>query len=296
MSTKWAEIADPHLPAREFARTVLGERLEFVESLLPQAAHQQSDDIEHVHQLRVGCRRAAAAVRSFAPLMSKKPQALKKWLGEIRAAAGPARDSDVLLARFEKEKPDAVSAYAIERLSRERRAAQKSLNSVAKRASSDKLSDVVRTTLKLLNAKGSNKPRLGRFGREAVRQAYVPFAQLALLENPTIDELHELRIAGKRLRYSLEIFHGLEPTLVDRVYPLVEELQTRLGEINDHATAQALYQSWLAETPANALAAGLAGRIVHEYESALRLRGQFLRWWSAKRVTKVHEIVTNFCG
>jgi CHAD domain-containing protein len=296
MRTKWAEIVDPHQPARQFARAVLGERLAVVKTILPQAAHQQSDDIEHVHQLRVGCRRAVAALRAFAPLMKKQPKPLKKLLGEIRAAAGPARDIDVLLARFEKEKADAVGEYAIERLEQERAAAQASLNAVTQRATSDKLSNVIRTTLKLLNAKGSKKPRLGDFGREAVRLAYVPFAQLALLENPTTMELHELRIAGKRLRYSLEIFPGLEPALIGQVYPIVEELQTRLGEINDHATAQALYQSWLAEIPANALAAELAGRVVHEHESARQLTGQFLRWWSAKRVARVHELVTKFCG
>lgn len=296
MSAKWAEIADPHMPARQFARTVLVERLKVVQAMLSRAADHSSEDSEHVHQLRVSCRRAAAALRAFAPLMKQKPKQLKKWLGEIRATAGPARDIDVLLARFEKEKTTAVSTYAIERLEQERLVAQESLKTVANQANCNKLNTTIRTTLKLLDAKAIKKPRLSRFGREAVRLAYLPFAQLALLENPATTELHQLRIAGKRVRYSLEIFHGLEPALVERIYPHVEELQTRLGEINDHATAQALYQSWLAEIPADALAADLAARVIHEHKSVGRLKGQFIRWWNARRIAQVHELVSKFCG
>src|SRR5690242_1684702 len=102
MSTKWAEISDPQTPARRFAKSVLTERLDAVESMLPRAVHHHVEDIEHIHQLRVACRRAAAALRAFAPLMNKKPRKLKQWLGVIRDAAGPARDIDVLLARFGK--------------------------------------------------------------------------------------------------------------------------------------------------------------------------------------------------
>ena len=129
-----------------------------------------------------------------------------------------------------------------------------------------------------------------------MRLAYLPVARLAHLETPTGEELHQLRIAGKRLRYSLEIFHGLCPELLDEVYPLVEELQSRLGEINDHATAQALYQSWLADIPAEALASDVAARVIHEHKSLKRLTAQFTRWWNAKRIAKIDEFLTEFCG
>jgi CHAD domain-containing protein len=263
---------------------------------LPRAAHEHADDIEHVHQLRVGCRRASAAVRAFAPLMKKKPRKLKQWLSTIRDAAGPARDIDVLVARFGNENDSTVKEYALARLQKERLQVQAPLVDVAKRASRGKLDDSIDVAIDLLSGGKSKKPRLDTFGRKAVRLAYLPFARLAVLENPTTPELHELRIAGKRLRYSLEIFRGLEPALVDQVYPIVEELQARLGEINDHATAQALYQSWLAEIPADALAAELAARVIHEHKSASRLEGQFRHWWSLRRVAQVHELVSQFCG
>ena len=295
MSTKWVEESDGEMPAREFARTVLAERLEVVESLLPRAAHHHEDDIENVHQLRVGCRRASAALRAFAPLMSAKPRRLKEWLSQIRDAAGPARDIDVLLTRFAAEESDAVTEYAVARLTEERRSAQRPLVKVAKHAVRGELDQVVAQTLKLLGKKKSKPPLLGTYGLDAVCLAYTPFARLMHLENPTAEELHQFRIAGKRLRYSLEIFHGLFPDrLREEIYPIIEILQEQLGETNDHATAQKLYQTWLAEMPANDLAAEVAGRVITEHKGMLRLRAQFLRWWSAKRITKVEGFFATF--
>lgn len=267
-----------------------------METLLPLAAHHHRDDIEHVHQLRVSSRRSAAALRAFTPLMSKKPHKLKDWLGRIRLAAGPARDIDVLMDRFAQESsPGAVTQYAAERLAQERNEAQRALVDVSKQAIKGKLDRIVELTLRLLSKK--RDPRtLGEFGTKAVRLAYTPFAQLMHAQESTIEELHELRIAGKRLRYSLEIFHGLFPTkLREEIYPLVEDLQGRLGEINDHATAQALFQSWIGVMPADELAAQVAQRVVKEREDSERMSRAFRRWWNPTRIAKVEAFFNECC-
>lgn len=295
MSKKWAEITDPEIPAREFARTVLAERLEMVESLLPRAAYHYAEDIEHVHQLRVSCRRASAALRAFTPLMSDKPERLKWWLSKIRDAASLARDNDVLVSRFGKERASAVRDYALPRLRKQRMHVQQPLIKVAKRTNSGKLDDAIAQEIRLLES-NKEKPTVAKYGRKAVRLAYLPFARLALMENPTSAELHQLRIAGKRLRYSLELFHGLNPQSIDSAYSIVAELQTRLGDINDHTTAQKLYQSWLAEMPADDLAVQLSERVIQEHKAFLRLSAQFLRWWSPSRITEIHKVFTQFCG
>ena len=296
MSTKWTENCDPATPAHEFARSVLSERTNVMESLLPLAAHHHRDDTEHVHQLRVSSRRSAAALRAFTPLMSKKPHKLKDWLKRIRAAAGPARDIDVLMDRFAQESsPGAVTHYAAERLALERNEAQLALVEVSKQAIKGKLDRVVERTLRLLS-KQRDPRTLGDFGMNAVRLAYTPFARLMHAQESTIEELHELRIAGKRLRYSLEIFHGLFPAeLREKIYPLVEDIQGRLGEINDHATAQALFQSWLGAMPADDLAAQIAQRVVTEREDSERMSRAFLRWWNPTRIAKVEAFFNECC-
>ena len=143
-------MGSPEQPAREFARQVLTERMAVVESLLPLAAHHYLEDVEYVHQLRVGCRRASAALRAFEPLFSTKPKALKKWLSRIRDAAGPARDIDVLLGRFASESfDDSVTTYACERLEGERRDVQQRLVKVAAKASRGKLVESVETMFEI---------------------------------------------------------------------------------------------------------------------------------------------------
>jgi CHAD domain-containing protein len=295
MSIKWVENCDPAEFAGPFALRVLRERMESVEKSLSLAAENHADDTEHVHQLRVSCRRAMAALRAFTPLMRSKPRKLKKWLKRIREAAGPARDVDVLLERFREGEQDEVAAYASERLHKERDTVQSHLVLVADKALPDKLKKCASKTLKLLG--GKNSPTVAEYGRQAIREAYDPFAQLADLNNPTPDDLHQLRIAGKRLRYALEIFHGIfSADMREEIYPQIEELQERLGTINDHATAQALFQSWLGEMPADGLSAAVAKRVVKEHKSLERHRDKFLEWWSTERQERIQAYFQQHLG
>src|SRR5262249_10196867 len=58
---------------------------------------------EHVHQLRVGTRRAGAALRIFADcLPGKLHKRTRKALRQVRRAAGSARDWDVFLAMLKE--------------------------------------------------------------------------------------------------------------------------------------------------------------------------------------------------
>src|SRR6266581_4509155 len=93
---KWIEGLGPLLTVAEAARIALQVRLEVVRYFLPLAMHESDRDPEHVHRLRVGTRRAGAALRIFADaLPSKLHRKAKKTLRSIRQAAGEARDWDV---------------------------------------------------------------------------------------------------------------------------------------------------------------------------------------------------------
>ena len=51
--------------------------------------------------------------------------------------------------------------------------------------------------------------------------------------------LHKLRIRSKELRYAMELLAGAFPLdFRGKLYPIIETLQDKLGEINDRATAQ----------------------------------------------------------
>jgi hypothetical protein len=56
------------------------------------------------------------------------------------------------------------------------------------------------------------------------------------------DHLHQVRIAGKRLRYAVEVFADcFAPALREQLYPMIEEMQEILGRANDsHVASQRL--------------------------------------------------------
>src|ERR1043165_1671605 len=95
---KWITGLQGDMPACEAAKKVLSIRLGVVRDRLPSAVFHAEDDIEHVHQLRVGTRRAAAALRIFAQCLPERLfDKTRKTLRALRRSAGEARDWDVFL-------------------------------------------------------------------------------------------------------------------------------------------------------------------------------------------------------
>ncbi len=290
---KWVEVIDVTRSASNVAAEILESRLKLVRQRLPLAANSYRDDVEHVHQLRVNCRRTAAALQAFHPLLKSKSKRLSKWLRKIRRAAGPARDLDVLISRLEGEEcASAHQEYVIARLARQRELVQPALVDVAIEEEQGGLEQSLERCLRVLHkqAKQSDAVRFDQFARRALRSVSQELFQRASVQNPTVGQLHKLRIAGKRLRYSIELFHSAFPTaLREDVYPTITEIQEHLGQLNDHATAQALFQVWLADMPPTKQAAQLAKRIVKEYDDAKRIQHDFLAWWSPNRVAALES-------
>ncbi len=295
MSGKWVNLERADCTAAEAAAEILRLRVEHVRRLLPLAAHEFRRDPEHVHRLRVGCRRADAAWLAFRPLLGGKAKRLRKGLQKIRRAAGPGRDADVLLDRLKAETGPGQE-YVVARLKRQRANAQQALLEIAKEVESGSLDRRLQRCLEGLEKMSSKMSSQGTpttfdaFAQSALRTASQKMFRLAGLEHPTVSQLHELRIAGKRLRYSIELFHSAFPTaLREDVYPLVEKIQARLGRLNDHATAQAMFQGWLGSLPSDERAAQLAERMVEEHAAIEQVREDFLEWWTTKRVARLES-------
>jgi CHAD domain-containing protein len=78
----------------------------------------------------------------------------------------------------------------------------------------------------------------------------------------------------------MEIFAGaFEPWFRKDLYRQVETLQEKLGEINDHATAQERLQSWLTDDNCE-LRGALEALIAEEKEALEQSRRHFLNWWT----------------
>jgi CHAD domain-containing protein len=289
---KWFSVEPPGAPVVEAAEQILALRLQDVQRYLPLAAHHHGDDIEHVHQLRVSCRRAAAALRAFSTLAPRRSKKLGRWLKRIRRAAGPARDADVLVARLRDElNPD--NGYAQQLVAvvlQSRCEAQEALVAIDAKTAGGGFQRAADKCLKSIrNADdGWSDCSFIEFAREAIASAAEGLHGVD--PSHAAAELHELRIAGKRLRYAIEIFHSAgAPELRADVYPQIEELQERLGAVNDRAASQLRLQRWLGELPADGLAAFAAAQVVSEHAATNRLRDEFMAWWTADRQSQLRE-------
>lgn len=238
---KWIEGLTPAMPVADAAKAVLAARFAVVRNFLPLAAEKPHENSEYVHQLRVGTRRAAAALRVFADaLPNKQLKAAKRTLRAVRRAAGEARDWDVFLASLPEAKPldtvvgrparDFLMGFAVG----ERTAAQVLLASATAEAGpllTEQCDDLP------THVRAPEDDSLATFGALAAHQLGTLLREFtaAVTANPTEPEaLHALRISGKRVRYAIEIFADcFPPALKESVYPAVENVQELLGGIQD---------------------------------------------------------------
>src|SRR5262245_7954525 len=100
---------------------------------------------------------------------------------------------------------------------------------------------------------------------------------------PTPEQLHDLRISGKRLRYSAESLRELYPDRLALLIDMLKAAQDRLGEIQDCVTQRSLIEASLARmrrrTPQNDQIAALE-KIISEYDRRqLTLFKQFHETW-----------------
>ena len=108
---KWITGLTPDMPVADAARVVLAARFEVVRQYLPLAAEKPYEDREYVHQLRVGTRRAGAALKVFGDWLPRKHhRRAKRALRTLRRAAGGARDWDVFIQGLPEAKPLAAAS------------------------------------------------------------------------------------------------------------------------------------------------------------------------------------------
>lgn len=204
------------------------------------AVEERYVDPEDIHQLRVCSRRAGTAVKALAshcPSRERRP--LVRALREIRAVAGQARDYDVFndSLRGWRESAPAEAQPAVTFLVGyalgERSAAQRALARAFAELPPKELDRRWRRVSKSLR---------GTRDAETLGDLIEPELQprlksvLAALDEAdlTTEQLHALRIEGKRARYALELFAGcLDVEAARRGLEALAELQEILGSLND---------------------------------------------------------------
>ncbi|MCI0461572.1 MAG: CHAD domain-containing protein, partial [Gemmataceae bacterium] len=254
---KWVPGVSPQTRTSAAAVAALRTRLEAVQHYLPLAAGKADEDPEYVHELRVWTRRAAEALDVFADLLPHRRAAwLSKQLKRLRRAANEARDLDVLAQRLEAKDRGPGAARLLEQLRERRAEAQRPLVALNRRLRHH--GRLARRAARLVERVRPRRRRDGPFGawaREHLRPVVDAFFAAAPADLPPgrpagtdLAALHRFRVAGKNLRYAMELLAGALPVSCrERLYPAVEALQERLGEVNDRATARLRLRERLAQ-------------------------------------------------
>jgi CHAD domain-containing protein len=216
-----------------------GKRLQRFAILMPKVL--LSDDPAIIHDLRVGSRRLQQALRVIHPV-SKLPKSKKvvRVLRRVRQALGPCRNLDVNLELI-KEKHQHAGGAAVQRAwgtIREALEAKRSpLLEDARRetARHDLFGFIARAQALIEAADGDADPLdlLEKVIAKSLNAWQEAFA--SAMEQRDGVHLHEFRIAGKRLRYRVELLAELG---VNEAKPLVQalkQLQSSLGEWHDRS-------------------------------------------------------------
>ncbi len=253
---------DPDDPMSEAGRKIL--RFHWRRLLFHEPGTRLGQDIEALHDMRVATRRMRAALRVFADYYEAQAIApLLKGLRRTGRALGAVRDLDVFRARVqahlstlpEAQRGDMDSFLAVleEQRDTARQAMLAYLDSSRYARFKDRFTEFVETeglgSRPITLDEGDPHPYRVRhaapvavYERLAAVRAY---DEWVTIPNPPLTRLHALRIACKRLRYTLEFFGEVlgpeTPTLIKEVVAL----QDHLGELQDAVVASGILRDFL---------------------------------------------------
>ncbi|HZI17378.1 MAG TPA: CHAD domain-containing protein [Pyrinomonadaceae bacterium] len=217
------------------------------------AAALDSADAEGVHDMRVASRRLRSALRDFRPHV-RRPSRLERVRGELKKLAralGAVRDEDVATAALLKlsaeapaEARGAVEALTEERRRRREHGQRELLEALSAEAVGRLRERFVRAVeeacrpARVKKGGGGEEESRETFagaGRAVVARSWDELRELStsLYRPLKTRRLHRMRIAAKRLRYSLELFTACWGAGAHELASELSELQDALGALHD---------------------------------------------------------------
>lgn len=308
--TTGRRMADLHevTPVADAARRVISLRLEAVRDCIGRAIRDPENRRQNIHALRVATRRATAAVDIFRDCLPRRiHKEIKVHLRSLRRAVGAARDWDVLLQQLgkaakrasEADRPayDMLHGYALAH----RIPAQQRLELACPDYpfGFDRLQA---RTVAAVRWRQEPQPTLGSFARPLIGDLVNGLNGLAERGDGDWEMLHEVRIAGKRLRYTLEVVEDcFGAALEAHLAPALAQLQEVLGGVNDSFNASRLLRQ-IVDGMADCVP-GIAGRYrdlmerqIAEHEERMRLgREQYRDWLADWNGSEMQEALVAVC-
>lgn len=295
------------------------------------AGVRDAKDREYIHRMRVASRRLRAALPLFGTCFSKRPYA--RWIREITGitrALGEARDIDVQIAfltEYQKTDPGApvpgknpatpdrhelepAFAYLIGDLHTRRTQAQEgvvfALDALEKSRIIPEMEELfAQKTSGTHNAPPSSIargiPTMAAFrisSRLAAMQSYEPW----LHHTDAVAEHHAMRIAAKKLRYTMEVYGPVYRNGLKKPHAAAKNLQQILGDLHDcdvwidHVTRLLLYERGRMRSkkkgPDTATLASLRLFLKDREQERERIHRHLVQYWQELNDEKTWNLVS----
>jgi CHAD domain-containing protein len=249
-------------PLAEAGRKIL--RFHLARMLAREAGTRAGKDPEELHAMRVATRRMRAAWRVFGD--AYRPRRVRRYVDELRslaAALGRVRDLDVLIDGLDAYSAHLPPAEAVsiaplaaswrgERTQARRVLAQIFESDAYRRFTEDYVEFVRTDGAGIARVTATEPQRVRDSAGSRIWSAYEYVrAYDGVLRWADIATIHQLRIAGKRLRYTLEFFREPLGPEASMLIERVTALQDHLGLLHDADVAATLARTFLVERSAH---------------------------------------------
>ncbi len=243
-------------------------------------------DTEFLHHYRVSIRKS----RSLINLMKKafaaeKHLQIKTQLAELASPTNPLRDLDVFLldkSYYQSLLPDTYEAgleTLFNHIAKERQAAYKRVCTFFKsRAYTQKC--------KKLETLFSSEPEFAselakisvlKIAKQRTLKRYKKICNLGnqIVDDTPDEEVHELRIECKKLRYLMEFFSELFPKKrISALIKSLKSLQTILGDFNDYSVQKEFLAQYLSKEKDAQVVAAINGLVAVLHQKQLQERAR----------------------
>jgi CHAD domain-containing protein len=221
-----------------FADPLVNEAIEGASAL------KDTADAEKLHKLRVALRRLRTLLWAYRPILDEKFDNKQRALFKFFAnAAGNTRDWDILISLVAKDSGEAlVGAMQKQRDETARKSSETLSNSQLEKT----LRDAIHEANRELNTAPARTP-LSVFARKRVlaaqKQLKKRMHHAAKVGSSDYSSYHDVRKAGKKVRYLIEFFEPLLEKKQRKGVKRLKRLQKQFGALNDVVASRDLLSS-----------------------------------------------------
>ncbi|MEV5719600.1 CHAD domain-containing protein [Amycolatopsis mediterranei] len=246
-------------------------------------------DPEDLHQMRVALRRMRSVLKLSGELVGDGAEPVRAELGWLGQSLGEVRDYDVLIGHLREVIADfevrdqAAGRRLVSKFVSERAAAKRRLT---RALSSARYSTLLREVSLLTRAESTSDVTRPHDLISGLAKPHRKLAKAvrALPADPPDDDLHALRIHGKKLRYAAELAQTSakkkQTAKIKQLLKATKDFQTVLGEHQDAVIAAERMRTILAS--ADGPMGFVAGRIAErELSRRAEARAAWRKSWKA---------------